>query len=78
MTCEIVNVGERTGKETIQVYLRQRVRDKKAPYQTLAGFEKVELAPGEKKKIWIRLHGNGKDREIALGSSSRDIRKVIG
>lgn len=78
VTCEIVNVGERTGKETIQVYLRQRVRDKKAPYQTLAGFEKVELAPGEKKKIWIRLHGNGKDREIALGSSSRDIRKVIG
>lgn len=78
VTCEIVNVGERTGKETIQVYLRQRVRDNKAPYQTLAGFEKVELAPGEKKKIWIRLHGNGKDREIALGSSSRDIRKVIG
>ncbi len=75
--CEITNIGNRTGKETVQVYLRQRENDKKEPYQALAGFEKVELKPGETKKVRIRVEGQLSDKEVAVGSSSRDIRTIV-
>lgn len=77
VVCEVANRGKCAGKETVQVYLRQRPGDKSVPYQELAGFEKVELAPGEKRTVRIRLHGEVQGKEIAVGSSSRDIRAVV-
>lgn len=77
VVCEVANSGGCAGKETVQVYLRQKLRDKNMPYQELAGFEKVELAPGEKRMVQIRLHGDVQGRKIVVGSSSRDIRVVV-
>ncbi len=47
------------------------------PYRELAGFEKVELLPGEKKIVKILLKGRLEGKEIAVGSSSGDIRQVV-
>lgn len=77
VVCEITNRGACAGKEVAQVYLRQKIRDKRAPYQELAGFEKVELEPGETKTVRIWLRGNPEGKEIAVGSSSKDIRAVV-
>ena len=77
VVCEVRNTGNRAGKETVQVYLQQRARDLRMPYRELAGFEKVELLPGEKKIVKILLKGRLEGKEIAVGSSSGDIRQVV-
>lgn len=75
--CEITNTGCLPGKETVQVYLRQKERNPKQPYQELAGFEKIELQPGETRQVIVAFKGEFKGREIAVGSSSRDIRAIV-
>lgn len=52
VTTEIENVGEVKGKETAQLYIEFPAGvPKGTPVRQLRGFEKVELAPGEKKTV---------------------------
>lgn len=76
VSCEVTNTGSRAGKETVQVYLAPKHREKSRPVQELKGFEKVALAPGEIKRVTIKTEGFTGDMEIRVGSSSRDIRIV--
>jgi beta-glucosidase len=86
----VKNTGTRAGTDVAQVYLGS-APNAPAPMapQTLAGFERVTLAPGQSKTIavhvgarelsyWSTLaHGwvvAGGTRTIAAGSSSRDIK----
>jgi len=85
----IENIGESIGKEIAQVYIRDPVSTVFRPEKELAGFVKVSLKPGEKKKVEIKLDQyafafyspeQGKwviepgGYEILVGASSRDIR----
>ena len=45
------NIGARTGKETVQVYLCDLVSSVMTPVKQLVAFEKVELSAGEEKRL---------------------------
>jgi beta-glucosidase len=49
------NVGERTGKETAQLYIRPRGPSVERPVKELKGFCKVALEPLEQKFVRIDL-----------------------
>lgn len=83
------NVGNCTGKEVVQLYVHDEECKWIRPQKELKAFAKIELAPGEKQEITFELeerdfaYYNTKFNrwvaesgyfQIALGSSSRDIR----
>lgn len=76
VACDVSNTGDRKGKEIVQVYIAPVNRTPNQPVQELKGFEKTELEPGEKKRIYILVKDVTEDCEIRIGSSSRDIRLV--
>jgi beta-glucosidase len=89
-TVTIKNTGAVTGKEVVQLYIRDLVGSATRPVQELKGFQKIELAPGETKKVSFEItpellkfyNSNLKfdweagDFEIMVGSSSKDVKTV--
>lgn len=86
---DITNIGQRHGKEIVQVYLSDHSGEINVPEKQLRGFDKVSLAPGETKTVEINLdrrdfayfHPDLDDWQvptgefvIRVGASSRDIR----
>jgi beta-xylosidase len=82
------NTGDRAGTEVVQLYLSDPVAEVARPVRWLAGFARVELRPGQTRRVSFRLHA---DRtayhglagirvvdpgliEVAAGSSSADLR----
>ncbi len=49
------NAGDRAGKETVQLYLRDLVSSTVRPVQELIAFEKVELTAGETKTLTFEI-----------------------
>lgn len=89
VTFTLKNISKKAGKEVAQVYVRNIESSLKRPYKELKGFTKVELNPGESKKVTIKLdkrafmfyNPDKKDWvaepgkfEILVGASSKDIR----
>ena len=54
-TAEVQNTGSRAGDEVVQLYLHQRSGRASRPVRQLKGFERVTLAPGEKKTVRFAL-----------------------
>lgn len=52
---EVTNVGEREGTATPQLYLRVNSLGVTRPAQQLAGFTRVDLQPGETKRVTFEL-----------------------
>lgn len=67
----LANTGNRAGKEVAQLYLRDEVASVTTPVMKLAGFEKVELAPGENRRVTIPVSHT----ELELWN--RDMKRVI-
>lgn len=83
------NAGRRAGEEVAQVYLGPPQEDLTGrPPRTLAAFTRVNLSPGEARRITLRLDERAlsywsvaesrwaqsqRSREIFVGSSSRDL-----
>jgi beta-glucosidase len=89
VSLDITNTGRQSGKEVVQLYVRDVVSSLMRPPQELKGFRKVALKPGETRKVEFLLDNRSfsfydaekKDWvlepgefEILIGSSSRDIR----
>lgn len=85
----VKNIGSRTGKEIVQLYVGDVESIVIRPLQELKGFQKVELQPGEAREISFTLnkrsfayynvelrdwHVESGTFTIAVGASSRDIR----
>jgi len=49
VTVEVANTGARAGDEVVQLYIRDRVSSVTRPVQELRGFERVSLAPGQRR-----------------------------
>ena len=47
VSVKVTNTGDRTGRETVQMYVGDRKSSLPRPVKELKGFEKVTLAPGE-------------------------------
>jgi beta-glucosidase len=84
----VKNVGDRPGKETVQLYVEQLVSSVSTPVKQLRGFAKVALDPGEATTCCFRLTPEdlalydvhlrrvvepGRFR-VMVGSSSEDVR----
>ena len=82
------NVGDRAGKEVVQLYVRDLESSVIRPLQELKGFEKIELQPGEEGTVEFVLdkrsfafynvdladwHVESGEFEIRVGTSSRQI-----
>jgi beta-glucosidase len=50
----VTNLGKRAGDEVVQLYLSQP-RSAVTPLHTLGGFARVRLAPGETKRVTLRV-----------------------
>ena len=87
-TVTVKNVGDRTGKTVVQLYVGDVESTPIRPVRELKGFEKVELRPGETKQVTFELdkrtfaywnqdihdwHVETGDFRIEIGQSSRDI-----
>lgn len=86
---QLKNTGKRKGKEVVQLYVHDEECTWTRPEKELKAFAKIELEPGEKRKITFDLeerdfsYYNTKYNrwvaetgyfQISLGSSSKDIR----
>ncbi|MBO0787919.1 MAG: glycoside hydrolase family 3 C-terminal domain-containing protein, partial [Actinobacteria bacterium] len=88
ISCTLRNTGDRPGAEVVQLYLRDPVAQVVRPVRYLAGFARVELAPGEALRVTFRVHADrtafcGRDGnrvvepgliEAEIGASAADIR----
>jgi len=88
ISVDVRNVGERTGDEVVQLYLRDEVASVTRPIKELKGFKRITLRPGEKRTVKFTInseHLSFLNREmkrvvepgtfqIMIGASSEDIR----
>ena len=89
VSLQVSNTGKRPGEEVVQLYVADLQASLPRPHKELKGFQKVELQPGETKKLIFQLdkrafafyHPQRKDWlvepglfEILAGSSSADLR----
>ena len=51
VTVTVRNTGRRTGKEVVQLYMRDRVASVVRPVQQLIDYRKISLAPGERAEV---------------------------
>jgi beta-glucosidase len=87
--CDLKNSGTRAGAEVVQVYVAPQKSSVARPEKELRGFAKVELKPGESKRVSVPLsprafaYYSTSDRgwiaeagtyAVQVGSSSRDLR----
>lgn len=88
VSVDIRNVGERAGKEIVQLYVHDPVSRLQRPPKELKGFAKVALEAGESKTVTLKLDSRAfsyydpaygrwlaeaGDFEILVGSSAHDI-----
>jgi beta-glucosidase len=86
---DVTNTGKVTGKEIVQLYVRDVKSTFARPEKELKGFQKVELKPGQTKTVTFTLDREAfwyfdgvqnawslepGEFEILVGASSRDIR----
>jgi beta-glucosidase len=55
VSVDVENTGRRAGEEVAQLYIHQRFGSASRPVRELKGFERVALAPGQKKTIRFTL-----------------------
>jgi hypothetical protein len=58
IACTVRNTGSRPGAEVVQLYLSDPVAQVVQPVRRLAGFARVELAPGQARRVSFRLHAD--------------------
>ncbi len=89
VSLNVRNIGSVRGQEVVQVYLRDEEATVVRPKKELKGFAKVDLAPGESRRVAVNLGGRAfafwdetiddwniesGDFEVLVGGSSREIR----
>lgn len=55
VTVTVTNTGARLGQEVVQLYTRDPIASRSRPLRELKAFEKVTLAPGEAKRVALRV-----------------------
>ncbi|MEV1077811.1 glycoside hydrolase family 3 N-terminal domain-containing protein [Streptomyces sp. NPDC050211] len=56
MTVTVRNTGDREGAEVVQLYLHDPVASVTRPDVRLIGYQRLELAPGESRRVSFRFH----------------------
>ena len=71
VSVDVANTGARAGDEVVQLYVGLTNRSVTQPPLSLKGFERVTLAPGERKTVTFTLD----ERHLALWN--REMREVV-
>ncbi|MCK9410665.1 MAG: glycoside hydrolase family 3 C-terminal domain-containing protein [Prolixibacteraceae bacterium] len=88
LSVRVKNIGDRAGKEVVQVYINDKVSSVTTPVKVLKGFNKVNIVPNETVSVSFLIPCNelglwDKDMnyviepgefEIMIGASAEDIR----
>lgn len=89
VSCKVKNIGSVSGREVVQLYVKNALNEVQRPIRELCGFAKLELQPGEEKEVSFVLSKRAfayyeeKIHDfyvpsgvygIEIGASSRDIR----
>ncbi|XXX73485.1 glycoside hydrolase family 3 C-terminal domain-containing protein [Sorangium sp. So ce134] len=87
---DVTNTSERAGEEVVQLYSRQLSSRDLQPVRQLRAFERIHLAPGEKRTVQLDVAASdlahwdvtrsrwvleASGHELMVGSSSADIRQ---
>jgi len=89
-TVEVKNTSATPGKEVVQMYIRDLVGSVTRPVEELKGFQKIELAAGETKKVGfeitpdllkfynsdLKYDWESGDFNIMVGPNSRDVKML--
>jgi beta-glucosidase len=84
----VTNSGKHTGKEVVQLYIRDIVGSVTRPVKELKGFQKIELKPGESRTVTfdiktedLKFYNNDLkydwepgEFQIMIGGNSRDVK----
>ena len=70
ISCVVRNTGSRAGTEVVQLYLGDPVASVVRPVSWLAGFARVPLEPGERRRVTFGVHA---DRTAFSGRSGQRI-----
>lgn len=90
VSISVSNIGNRKGREVVQLYIRDLVGSITRPVKELKGFQMIELEPGETQKVTFKVtpeqlkfyNYNLKygwepgEFEVMIGSSSSDVEGV--
>lgn len=88
VSCYVENTGGCAGDEVVQLYLSDRYASMTRPVKELAGFRRISLRPGERKRVSFEIRASQMaflDQDmrwkiekgaigVEIGSSSEDIR----
>lgn len=79
VSVRVTNLGERTGLETVQLYVTDKVASVTPAVKRLRAFKKVEIAPGETEKVIFELDTNdlsfiGRDGKPTLEAGAFELR----
>lgn len=90
VSVDVSNTGNVSGKEVVQLYIRDKQTTIERPDKELKGFEKVVLQPGQTKTVTFTVDKRAISAyddtlkswvskaglfQVLVGSSSRDIRQ---
>jgi beta-glucosidase len=67
----VTNIGDREGREVVQLYTRQLVASRSRPMRQLKGFQKVSIAPRQSKTVRFTLKASD------LGYHDDDGRMIV-
>ncbi|MFO0810600.1 MAG: fibronectin type III-like domain-contianing protein [Gemmataceae bacterium] len=68
---EVANTGPRAGDEVVQLYIRAEVSRATRPVMELKGFQRITLAPGERRVVTFEL------RPEHLSYHGPDMKRVV-
>jgi beta-glucosidase len=54
-TIDVRNAGDRAGEEIVQLYIGDPVASRSRPVRELKGFQRVALAPGERRRVSFKI-----------------------
>ncbi len=88
----VTNIGKRTGAQVVQLYIRDVAASIVRPVKELKGFQKISLAPGERRRVsfeiteeMLRFYNENNEFvsekglfQVMAGSSSRKEDLLIG
>jgi beta-glucosidase len=77
----VVNTGPRAGDEVVQLYIRDLVSSVTRPVKELKGFQRLTLAPGERRAVTFEVtpeHLAFYDIDMAWRVEPGDFRLMVG
>jgi beta-glucosidase len=78
---DVTNTGQREGMETVQLYIRDLFSSVTRPVLELKGYKKVNVAPGETKRVTFSLVIDDfafYDREMKYKAEEGDFNILVG